>query len=577
MVEYSHMTHLQTILRDSIQTALRELDLFDGETIQLEHPSEMSHGDWSCNVAMKLARTVGMAPIDLSERIVSHIYTAGLPDDVAEISVAQPGFINIKLSHTYFSRHILYPQTETEPLLKGKKIMVEYTDPNPFKEFHIGHLMNNAIGESLARIAESNGAVIVRACYQGDVGPHIAKCIWGMIDLAPEMPTETDPLDQKTAFIGRAYAHGAAAYADSEQAKMAIDLINTAIYAGNDAEINRLYETGRQWCLDQFDVIYKKLGTQFDAFYFESQMAQPGLALVREHIPDIFVESDGAIVYPGEQDGLHTRVFITKNGNPTYETKDLANNRMKFRDYPDLDQSIIITANEQNEYFRVMFAALNHLNPEIVAKTTQYGHGMMLGSDGKKLSSRKGNVLTGETLIAEVTEMIQEKSASSEHKRELNDKTVTDIAVGAIKYSILKQTIGKNIVFDFDTSLSFDGDSGPYLQYTYARLSSLIQKSKSAGILPSQDVPADWVSTDLERWINRSEEIIHRAWLDKSPQQIVTYCIKLTQAFNSWYSSTKIIDESDPMSSYKIAIVHRMREVLGKQLNALGIVPVEEM
>ncbi len=544
--------------------------------VALEYPAELSHGDFACTNPLKISKNAGISPRDIADRVVKELSGSGLPPQVKSVSVAGPGFINIQLSSSAVAE-IIHNKESRPGILVGKKIMVEYTDPNPFKEFHIGHLMNNAIGESLSRIAEANGADVVRACYQGDVGPHIAKCLWGMMDLADEMPTESDSLDAKTAFIGRAYAHGAAAGADNPEVAERISQINTAIYAKTDPQINALYATGRTWCLDQFDKIYEKLGTKFDAFYFESDMAGPGMELVRSNIGTVFSESDDAVVYAGEQDGLHTRVFITKTGNPTYEAKDLANNRAKFRDYPVLDESIIITANEQNEYFRVMFAALNHINPEIVSKSHQYGHGMMLGSDGKKMSSRKGTVLTGGLLIDEVVEMITEKSSASEYRRELSQKTLTDIAVGAIKYSILKQTIGKNIVFDFATSLSFEGDSGPYLQYTHARLCSLIQKAALAGIASSETVPPGWQSTDIERILSRSAYIIERAWIDKSPQQIVAYCVRIAQVFNSWYAFTKIIDTEDATSGYKIAIVECTKSVLAQHLTALGIVPVEEM
>jgi arginyl-tRNA synthetase len=567
---------IRDILQSIFTNALSVNNIaFDGQVF-FEHPAELSFGDWATNIAMQLAGAARCSPLSLANSLVKTLYTAGLPDSVESITVAGPGFINIKLSSSYFANNTL-SETKNNTSLSGRRVMVEYTDPNPFKEFHIGHLMNNAVGESFACIAEANGATVVRACYQGDVGPHIAKCIWGMMYMQDTMPSGSDTLDSKTAYVGSAYAYGAKCYSESESVQAEIAIINTAIYNRDNEQVNTLYDTGRRWCLDQFDVIYKKLGTQFDNFYFESQMAGPGLELVRKHTGSVFTQSDGAIVYQGEQDGLHTRVFITKTGTPTYEAKDLINIQQKFIDYPTLDELIIVTANEQNDYFRVMFAALNHINSDAVAKSSQYGHGMMMGSDGKKLSSRKGGVLTGDSLISEVAELVAQKSQESEYRKDMDEKTVNDISVGAIKYSILKQSLGKNTIFDFDTSLSFDGDSGPYLQYTYARLSSLIEKSHTLDIGIATSAPSDWQTLDIERLLQRYNEIVQRAWTDKSPQQIVTYSVRLCQEFNSWYASTKILDESDTLSAYKIAITKKTQSILGGCLRALGISALERM
>jgi arginyl-tRNA synthetase len=235
--------------------------------------------------------------------------------------------------------------------------MVEYTDPNPFKEFHIGHLMSNSIGEAVARIIEANGAQIKRANWQGDVGMHIANAIWGKMQ-KPELSW------------GEAYTYGAQKYEDN---KDEITGINKKIYERSDTEVNNLYDLGRKESLEKFEELYKKLGTKFDHYFFESKEGVEGKQIVEAHLEDgIFEKSDGAIIFPGEKYGLHTRVFINSNGLPTYEAKEMGLNKKKFEVEPDLYKSIIITGNEIKEYFKVFSAIIGKINDIAFNKTLKY-------------------------------------------------------------------------------------------------------------------------------------------------------------------------------------------------------------
>src|SRR3989344_5911539 len=282
------------------------------EEVSLEHPADLKNGDYSSGVALQYAKQVGVAPRALAEKIVAALGTIA---GVARVEVAGAGFINFYLAPAALAEAVETAHTEdmwgSNVTLAGKKILVEYTDPNPFKEFHIGHLMSNAIGESIARLLQFSGAEVKRANYQGDVGPHVAKAVWAV----------------KTGKVaggswGDAYIVGNKAYETDEVAKKEIDEVNAQVYSRSDSLINSIYDTGREASLKHFEDLYEILGTKFDHYFFESETAQRGLKLVRAH-PEVFEESDGAVVYKGEQDGLHTRVFVTSKGLPTYETKDL--------------------------------------------------------------------------------------------------------------------------------------------------------------------------------------------------------------------------------------------------------------
>jgi arginyl-tRNA synthetase len=281
----------------------------------------------------------------------------------------------------------------------------------------------------------------------------------------------------------------------------------------------------------------------------------------------VFEESEGAVVYKGEKVGLHTRVFITKAGTPTYETKELGLDKTKF-EKEKLDRSIIITANEQNGFFSVVFAAMKEVLPEVAERTSHVSHGMMELTSGK-MSSRKGNVVTGESLIEEMRAQALEKMAD----RDLGDEkqVIADaVAIAAIKFTVLKQGTGKNIIFDPEQSLSFEGDSGPYLQYSHTRALSVLAKARAEKIQPSGAMVPEKV-TDLERVLYRFPEVVMRATAEHEPHFVTTYLTELASMFNSWYANEKIVDPADPHSPYKVALTEAFAVTMKNGLWLLGI------
>src|SRR3990167_8288070 len=511
-------------MRELIEKAIREV-LGADATFVVERPRALSHGDYSTNAAL-----VGKVdPHELSSKLRSLLSS----NEVEKIEVVGK-FINF-----YLSREALIPKEQKIPqLYAGKKIMVEYTDPNPFKEFHIGHLMSNAIGEAIARLLEVSGAKVIRANYQGDVGPHVAKALWGKMQ-KPERSW------------GEAYTYGTQEY---ESKKTEIDEINKKVYEKSDAQINTLYDTGRKESLKRFDEIYKILGTKFDYYFFESETSPKGLALVQKH-PEVFEQSEGATVFHGS----HTRVFITSRGLPTYEAKDLGLLQLK-KDTESMDESITVTANEQSDYFSVVLAAAKK-TPEITdiaEKTKHVSHGMMRFADSK-MSSRTGNVITGESLLADLTVAARGRE---------------DVAVGAIKYTVLKSGSGKDIIFDPEKSLSLEGDSGPYLQYALVRARALLRAAEAAGVeMGRSDLPKE--ASVLERVLVHYSEVVERAVKELEPHYLTTYLTELASAFNSWYASGKVI--GGPHQNYGIFLTAAVERPLSKGLALLGIPTPEEM
>ncbi len=575
-------------IENLIREALKNSNIKFG-SVNLEHPGDLKMGDYSTNVAMALAKDLKTNPKELAEKIVEEINMLlrkdlfeDLRSSLNNIEVKN-GFINFYLSQEFFvdsvKEIIENKNFGQNNFFANKKIMVEYTDPNPFKPFHIGHLMTNAIGESLARILEFAGAKVVRANYQGDVGPHVAKAIYGL--LKSGMPDSDMSVSEKAHYIGEQYAKGHGAYEADPEAKKEIDGINKKIYDRSDKKINDTYDWGRRVTLEAFEELYKMLGTNFNYYFFESVVAPIGLKIVSENTPEVFEKSDGAIVFHAEKynSKLHTRVFVNSQGLPTYETKELGLTKTKF-EKENLDMSVVITANEQEEYMKVVTKALEIISPEIASKMKHIVHGMMRLSSGK-MSSRKGNVITGESLIlescAEISEKIKDRDFSDEEKKQISN----DVGVAAVKYSILKQNTGGNIVYDFEKSISFEGDSGPYLQYSCARANSILEKAKMENILPGFLLNSDESDViplgDIEKLLYRFPEIVFRSAEEFEPHYVANYLIDIARAFNTYYGNTKIIDKEDLTSPYKIALTLAFSLVMKNGLYLLGIKTPERM
>ena len=571
---------MKEILQKEIENILQDLGV-QNPKVSFDYPARMDFGDLSTNVAMVYAKELSKNPLELSNEI-KEILAHTQCSQVWKIEAVAPGFINFYFDAEYFGKNIEKILKDGPAFAKGfslakQKVIIEYTVTNVLKPMHIGHLLGNVIGESISRIIENSGAEVKRNNYQGDSGLHVAKAVWGILKLGGKKEGSTV---EKSDYIGNSYVKGAQAYDDDKQSKTEIKEINKKLFEKSDSELLDLYQWGRQVSLNHFEELYKKLGTKFNFYFFESEVTESALQVVREFVKKgLFEESDGAVVFHGEKydPKLHTRVFITSEGFPTYEAKDIAHALRKYEKYP-FDTAIIVTANEQDEYFKVMFRALQEISPEIASKTQHISHGLLKLSSGK-MSSRTGSVISAESLIEQVKEKIRDKMNTREDmSRGILDieEVAETVAIGAIKYSILRQAIGGDIIFDFDKSLSFEGDSGPYLQYAAVRANSLLKKTegvsrgRTLGNLDTE-CPSGWVTTNMERLIERFPNVVEKAGQEYAPHYIVTYLVELAGEFNSFYANHKIIDANDGTSPYRLALTKAFANVMTSGLNLLGI------
>lgn len=552
--------------------------------IQLTIPNDISKGDYASNIAFHLAKLLGRKPLEVAEEIVKEF---GNYAGIEYIEPAVPGFINFYLSKETLSNVLTSvlsapEKVATSTKMQNKKIMVEFAHPNTHKEMHIGHMRTLITGEAVSRLLTSQGAEVFRANYQGDIGPHVAKALYGIEQIMKEKELSLDTVEEwssteKAHFLGEGYARGSKDY---ETAKEQIDEINTKLYKKEQGHYWDLYQTTRQWSLDYYDEFYTRFYTKFDRLFMESQMHESGKKIVEEHVGTVFKrDPDGSIIFPGEKYGLHTRVFVTQAGNPTYEGKEMGNAYAEWEAF-HFDKKIHVVANEQTGYFQVVFKALELIDPKKF-KDKQYHLSMgMVQLVGKKMSSRTGEVLTVDWLIDQVKGVAGDLFKEGKVVGQDRDEALEEVTIGAVKYSVLKGGAGQNVVFDIEKSVSLNGNSGPYVQYAYTRTQSVLEKAESSNTQPqlSKDYTPQNEELEVVRKIVHFPEIVENAAKLYSPNIVCEYLFELAQLFNNFYQKYRILNAgSAEEKEYRLALTKATGVILKQGLNLLGIEAPQKM
>ncbi len=540
----------------------------------LVYPPNPGMGDLSLP-AFNLAKEKGGNPAEIAAGLAAQIRK---PAGVLETKAAGP-YLNFILDKELLAGEVLEDIRKEKGRFgrarkKAGKIMVEFAHPNTHKAFHIGHLRNIITGEAVARLLEAGGHKVIRANYQGDVGLHIAKCLWGVERLEKEYETaKKDGVDGRAVFLGKAYAFGSQNYEDDGEAKKEIIGLNKKIY-DQDKSIRKLYQETRQWSLDYFAKIYRRVNTRFDRLYFESETFASGKAMVLKSLErGIFKRSDGAVIFEGEKYGLHNRVFINSEGNPTYEGKDVGLAALQFKEYKP-EKIIHVVGPEQAEYFKVVFKALELILPEHRGEEIHLPYGWVRLKEGK-MSSRLGNVILGEWLLDEVKKEILKIVENSGRLKD-KGKTAEKIALGAVKYSILKNGLTKDIAFDINESISLSGNSGPYLQYTYARINSILKKAgRRSG--PGRAGLKEEKELGLVLALAKYPEAVTRAGERMDPSEIAKYLFELAQSFNDYYHSVPVLKAEKAMREARLRLIGAISQVLENGMGLLGMETVTEM
>jgi arginyl-tRNA synthetase len=577
---------------EKIAAALKSVvrDVFGSDITPELTRADEQFGDYATNVALQLAGRLKRPP-----RIVAEELAAALRDklagEVKEVTIAGPGFINLALGDA-----AVWAAAEAAPAskpqdFKGQVVVTEYSDPNPFKVLHVGHLYTSVVGEAISNLIRVSGGQVHQVNFGGDVGLHVGKTMWAILQvLGGERPAKLQevPADQRAEWMARAYVQGTQAYDVDGAAKAEILTLNKKVYqlhADNDRKspFAQIYWTCRQWSYDYFDAFYDRIGSHFEKYYPESAVSDLGIETVREQLAKgVYKESDGAVVFDGEAHGLHTRVFITKQGLPTYEAKDVGLIMSKWRDY-HFDRSVIITGNDIVEYMKVVLKSIEQFAPELAQRTAHLTHGNVKLAGGVKMSSRKGNYL-GAFDVLDMTQEANKKATGREDSQAV---------LGAVKYAFLKQRIGADIIYLPEESVSLEGNSGPYLQYAHARARSILRKAglktdtadgegpeatKDSAAVSPRDVPGqnlEPAERSLARKIGEYPEALHKAVNELLPHHVCTYLYELAQAFNRFYEHNRVV--GDDREHLRLRLVQLYADVLKDGLGLLGITAPDRM
>ncbi len=482
--------------------------------------------------------------------------------------------------------------TEDSPL-----VMIEYSSPNTNKPLHLGHVRNNLLGWSLAQIMQANGNKVVKTNIVNDRGIHICKSMlawlkWGNGETPESSGKKGDHLigDYYVAFdkhyreeIKELVAQGM----DEEKAKQEAPLIKEAHemlvkWEQNDPEVRALWEKMNNWVYAGFDETYKRMGVSFDKIYYESQTYLKGKAKVEEGLAKGLFErhEDNSVWADLTNEGLDKKLLLRSDGTSVYMTQDIGTAEMRFQDYP-IDKMIYVVGNEQNYHFQVLSILLDRLGFKWGKELVHFSYGMVELPNGK-MKSREGTVVDADDLmqlmIDDALKTSMELGKFADMEEEERNEIARIVGMGALKYFILKVDARKNMLFNPEESIDFNGNTGPFIQYTYARIRSILRKAQNIPNTPNTLNILNEKEVELIQKMSEYGAAVEQAGKDYSPSGIANYCYELTKVFNQFYHDYSILNEEDEQKrQVRLVIARNVGKIIRNGMALLGIEVPERM
>ncbi len=567
--------------------------------LQLQKTKKEFEGNLTL-VVFPLLRTSKKKPEETAEEIGA--WMAEHCDAIASYNVVK-GFLNLVISQkawlgllndidsdAHFGEKTV---NESSPL-----VMVEYSSPNTNKPLHLGHVRNNLLGWSLAQIMEANGNRVVKTNIVNDRGIHICKSMlawqkWGNGETPESSGKKGDHLigDYYVAFdkhyreeVKELVGKGM----DEEQAKQEAPLIKEAHdmlvkWEQNDPEVRALWKKMNDWVYAGFDETYKALGVGFDKIYYESQTYLKGKAKVEEGLKKGLFErhEDNSVWADLTNEGLDQKLLLRSDGTSVYMTQDIGTAEMRYEDYP-IDKMIYVVGNEQNYHFQVLSILLDRLGFKWGKELVHFSYGMVELPNGK-MKSREGTVVDADDLIAA---MIEDARRTSDELGKFDDMSEEErqeiariVGLGALKYFILKVDARKNMLFNPEESIDFNGNTGPFIQYTHARIRSILRKAQASPTpLQVEGACLNGKEIELVQKMNDYAAAVEQAGKDYSPSGIANYCYELTKEFNQWYHDYSILGAEDEATrDLRLVIARNVAKIIKNGMALLGIEVPERM
>ena len=590
--------------------ALYDADV-TAEQVQLQKTKKEFEGHLTV-VVFPFVKIARKKPEDVAAELGKYLQD-NAQDVVASYNVVK-GFLNIVVSPASWIQLLneisadekfgFKEATNDSPL-----VMIEYSSPNTNKPLHLGHMRNNLLGSALARIIEANGNKVVKTNIVNDRGIHICKSMLAWLKWGNGVTPETagkkgDHLigDFYVLFdkhykaecdeLAKQYiADGMGEEEAKEKAKQEAPLIKEAHemlvkWEHNDPEVRQLWKTMNEWVYAGFDETYKMMGVSFDKIYYESDTYLKGKEKVLEGLEKglFYRREDGSVWADLSSDGLDEKLLLRSDGTSVYMTQDIGTAKLRYEDYP-IDKMIYVVGNEQNYHFQVLSLLLDKLGFEWGKDLVHFSYGMVELPNGK-MKSREGTVVDADELMADMIEDAYQVSKEMTKKVQIPEDEAHEIArkvgLGALKYFILKVDARKNMLFNPEESINFNGDTGPFIQYTYARIASILRKAEEAGIVVpaaiDSNVEISEKETDLIQKLNGFKAAVRQAGQDYSPSGIANYCYELTKEYNQFYHDFSILGEEDENKKiFRLALSKAVAKVVRLGMGLLGIEMPERM
>lgn len=542
------------------------MEVLNARDIELEIPPDKNFGDYAFP-CFKLAKENSKKPDETAKELEVKIK----PTKIIEKVKATGPFLNFFINKIEMAQEILVRiNKEKNNYGKGaekKRVMVEFCSPNTNKPLHLGHVRNCVIGESISNILKFSGSHVTKACLVNDKGVHICKSMLAYRKWGKNMLPDVKP----DYFVGRFYVMFA------QKAREAPELENEAQallqkWEKGDKDTIKLWKRMNSWVYDGFKETYNALGVAFDKYYHESLIYKEGKELILDGLErGVFSSDDSAVVADLERYGLPKKVLIRSDGTTIYITQDVYLAKLKFDEYK-LDESIYVVGSEQNLHFKELFKILELLGYRWADKCRHLSHGMVFLPEGK-MKSREGKVVDADDIIRQMKELarfeIAERHKDIEEKELL--KREMQIGLGALKFYLLRTDIGKDMHYDPKESIRFDGETGPYVQYTHARLCSVLRKHGQKVIAKVDFKVYDEKELEIIRMLSEFPEAVKDASTNLKPSAITRYLLDLCQKTNEFYHSSPILKAPAQLQDARILLIDGIKRVIEIGLNLLGI------
>lgn len=536
----------------------------------IEAPKDHEMGDYAFP-CFSLAKKMKKNPSDIAKEIYSKLNKKGFE----KVELKGP-YINFFLDTKKLASSVMNKiSKEGDDFGRSKrkgKVMVEYSQANTHKAFHIGHVKATSMGESIARIMEFSGNKVIRANYQGDTGMHIAKWIWCYTKYHGK-----HELEDNEGWIAGIYVDAIRRLNEKPELEEEVQKINKKLEEGKDKKLMDLWKKTRKLSLDAFEKIYKELNTRFDEYFFESEMEKRGKEISKDLLKRGIAEiSDDATIIDFRKRGIENLgvwVLLRKDGTVLYSAKDIALAEKKFKEFR-IDNAIYVVGNEQRLHIEQLFKTLGLMRFDV--SKLRYIPVYEVRFPWGKMSSRTGdNVLYSDFKKELVDSVIKEL----EKRHDLDSMEIYEralaISIAAMKYTMLKQDMNKNVIFDKNEAMRFEGDTGPYLLYSYARALSIMEK---AGYKKGKKIDAGKIEYHEKRLImelNRFIEVVGKAYEELDPSIIANYAYNLARSFSEFYHNCKVI--GDKNEQFRLELTDCFSQVLKNSLHLLGINAIRKM